>query len=390
MKKHFETEAVRTQSRKSSNREHSVPLYLTSSFVFDNAEQGRALFADEIEGNIYSRFSNPNTSEFIEKMAALEHAEDGFAFATGMAAIFVGFGALLQSGDHVLACRSLFGSSHQLLTKVLPKWGITHSYVDASSPELWEKEIRKNTRMIFIETPSNPGLELIDLEWLGNLKRKHNILLSVDNCFATPYLQTPVDFGADLVIHSATKFIDGQGRVLGGVIVGKKDLIKEVRFFSRHTGPAMSPFNAWLLSKSLETLAVRMDRHCFNALALAVQLEKHPEIEFVKYPFLQSHPQYALAKKQMKQGGGVVTFAVKGGYERAKRFIDAIQMLSSTANLGDTRTTVTHPASTTHSKLTDEERAKVGIVPGLIRISAGLEHIDDILADVEQALSKSR
>jgi O-succinylhomoserine sulfhydrylase len=348
------------------------------------------LFADEIEGNIYSRFSNPNTSEFIEKMAALEHAEDGFAFATGMASIFVGFGALLQSGDHILACRSLFGSSHQLLTKVLPKWGITHTYVDASTPEQWESAIQKNTKMIFIETPSNPGLELIDLEWLGTIKSKHNLLLLVDNCFATPYLQTPVDFGADLVMHSATKFIDGQGRVLGGVIVGRKELIKEIRFFSRHTGPAMSPFNAWILSKSLETLAVRMDRHCSNALAVAQNLEKNPEIESVKYPFLPSHPQYTLAKKQMKQGGGVVTFVVTGGYERAKRFIDSVRMLSSTANLGDTRTTVTHPASTTHSKLTDDERARVGIVPGLIRISAGLEHIDDIIADIEQALTQSK
>ncbi len=388
--KHFETESVRTQSERTPNREHSVPLYLTSSFVFDSAEQGRALFADEIEGNIYSRFSNPNISEFIEKIVKMEHAEDGFAFATGMAAIFVGFGAFLQSGDHVLACRSLFGSSHQLLTRVLPKWGITHTYVDASNPETWESSIQKNTKLIFIETPSNPGLELIDLEWLGNLKRKHNLLLSVDNCFATPYLQTPIDFGADIVIHSATKFIDGQGRVLGGVIAGKKDLIKEVRFFARHTGPAMSPFNAWILSKSLETLAVRMDRHCANALSLAKYLEQNSEIESVKYPFLPSHPQYELAKKQMKQGGGVVTFVVKGGYERAKRFIDAIQMLSSTANLGDARTTVTHPASTTHSKLTDEERAKVAIVPGLIRISAGLEHVDDIIADIEQALKNSK
>lgn len=390
MKKHFETIAIRTQSKRTGNREHSVPLYMTSSFVFDNAEQGRALFADEIEGNIYSRFSNPNTSEFIDKMAALEHAEDGFAFATGMAAIFVGFGALLQSGDHILASRSLFGSSHQLLTKVLPKWGITHTYVDASSPERWENAIQKNTRMIFIETPSNPGLELIDLEWLGSLKKKHRLLLSVDNCFATPYLQTPIDFGADIVIHSATKFIDGQGRVLGGVIVGNKDLIKEIRFFSRHTGPAMSPFNAWILSKSLETLAVRMDRHCANALAVAVAAEKNPEIESVKYPFLPSHPQHALAKKQMAQGGGVVTFVVRGGYDRAKRFIDAIRLASSTANLGDARTTVTHPASTTHSKLTDEERARVGIVPGLIRISAGLEHSDDIVADIEQALEQSK
>ncbi len=388
--KHFETRSIRIQNKRTGNREHSVPLYLTSSFTFESAEQGRALFADEIEGNIYSRFSNPNTSEFIEKMAALEHAEDGFAFATGMAAVFAGFGALLQSGDHVLACRSLFGSTHQLLTKVLAKWGIMHTYVDAEKPDEWEKAIQKKTRMIFIETPSNPGLELIDLEWLGTLKKKHNIVLNVDNCFATPYLQTPADFGADLITHSATKFIDGQGRVLGGVIAGRKDLMKEIRFFARHTGPALSPFNAWLLSKSLETLAVRMERHCENAFALAQYLERQSGVEKVKYPFLPSHPQYALAKKQMKHGGGVVTFVVEGGYTRAQRFIDALQLLSITANLGDTRTTVTHPASTTHSKLTEEERQQVGIVPGLIRISAGLEHIDDIIADIEQALKKSK
>lgn len=386
---HFETRAVRTQAGRSGHREHSVPLYLTSSFVFDSAEQGRALFADEVEGNIYSRFSNPNTSEFIDKMAALERCEDGFAFATGMASIFTGFGALLKSGDHVLASRSLFGSSHQLLTKVLPKWGITHTYVDAAAPERWEEALRPETRMVFIETPSNPGLELIDLAWLGALTKKRGLILAVDNCFATPYLQTPAVHGADLVMHSATKFIDGQGRVLGGVIVGRKELIKDIRFFARHTGPAMSPFNAWVLSKSLETLAVRMDRHCSNALALAQALEKEPGIDSVKYPFLPSHPQYALAKRQMRQGGGVVTFTVSGGYERAKRFIDAVTMLSSTANLGDARSTVTHPASTTHSKLTDEERARVGITPGLIRVSAGLEHIDDILADIRQALRRS-
>lgn len=386
---HFETRAVRTQAGRSGHREHSVPLYLTSSFVFDSAEQGRALFADEVEGNIYSRFSNPNTSEFIDKMAALERCEDGFAFATGMASIFTGFGALLKSGDHVLASRSLFGSSHQLLTKVLPKWGITHTYVDAAAPERWEEALRPETRMVFIETPSNPGLELIDLAWLGALTKKRGLILAVDNCFATPYLQTPAEHGADLVMHSATKFIDGQGRVLGGVIVGRKELINDIRFFARHTGPAMSPFNAWVLSKSLETLAVRMDRHCSNALALAQALEKEPGIDSVKYPFLPSHPQYALAKRQMRQGGGVVTFTVSGGYERAKRFIDAVTMLSSTANLGDARSTVTHPASTTHSKLTDEERARVAITPGLIRVSAGLEHIDDILADVRQALRRS-
>ena len=387
--KNKETQNIRTQAARSEFREHSVPLYLTSSFTFESAEQGRALFADEQEGNIYSRFSNPNTSEFVEKMCILEGAESGFAFATGMAAVFTGFGALLQAGDHILASRSVFGSSHQLLTKVLPKWGITSTYADASRPEEWESLIQENTKMIFIETPSNPQLELIDLEWLGKLSRKHNLIFSVDNCFATPYLQTPIQYGADLVIHSATKYIDGQGRVLGGVIVGRKDLISEIRFFSRHTGPALSPFNAWILSKSLETLPVRMDRHCSNALALAQHLDNHPEMESVLYPMLPSHPQYELAKKQMTQGGGIVTLVVRGGYERAQKFMDALQIASKTANLGDTRTTVTHPASMTHSKLTPAERAAVGIFDGLIRISVGLENIGDIIQDIEQALQAS-
>ncbi len=392
----FETKSIRTQTERSSNREHSTPLYLTSSFVFENAEQGRALFTDEIEGNIYSRFSNPNTTEFIDKMVQLEKAEDGFAFATGMAAVFSGFGALLKSGDHILAGRSLFGSTHQLLTKIFPKWGITHTYVDASSPDEWEKSIQKNTKMLFIETPSNPGLELIDLEWLGKLKDNYNsqngtdLILNVDNCFATPYLQNPIDFGADLVTHSATKFIDGQGRVLGGIIVGKKELLNEIRFFARQTGPALSPFNAWLLSKSLETLSVRMEKHCANAFALAAALEKNDEIEIVKYPFLPSHPQYSLAKKQMKLGGGIVTFVPRGGLESAKRFIDSLKLCSITANLGDTRTTITHPATTTHSKLSEEEREKVGIVPGLIRVSVGLENVNDIIEDINQALQNSR
>jgi O-succinylhomoserine sulfhydrylase len=387
--KNKETQTIRTQAARTEFREHSVPLYLTSSFTFESAEQGRALFADEQEGNIYSRFSNPNTSEFVEKMCILEGAESGFAFATGMAAVFTGFGALLQAGDHILASRSVFGSSHQLLTKVLPKWGITSTYADASRPEEWESLIQENTKMIFIETPSNPQLELIDLEWLGKLSRKHNLIFSVDNCFATPYLQTPIQYGADLVIHSATKYIDGQGRVLGGVIVGRKDLISEIRFFSRHTGPALSPFNAWILSKSLETLPVRMDRHCSNALALAQHLDNHPEMESVLYPMLPSHPQYELAKKQMTQGGGIVTLVVRGGYERAQKFMDALQIASKTANLGDTRTTVTHPASMTHSKLTPAERAAVGIFDGLIRISVGLENIGDIIQDIEQALQAS-
>src|SRR5436190_3989808 len=326
-RKNFETDAVRTQHERSQYREHSVPLYLTSSFVFEDAEQARALFADEVAGNIYTRFSNPNTTEFIDKLCLLEGTEDGIATASGMAAMYISMASLLKSGDHVLASRSVFGSTHQIFTTIFPKVGITHTYADISdSRENWEKKIQPNTRMIFVETPSNPALDLIDLEWLGNLARKRNVILNVDNCFSTPYLQTPAKWGAHLVTHSATKFIDGQGRVIGGAVLGTKDLIKEVRFFARHTGPSMSPFNAWILSKSLETLAVRLDRHCENALALAKFLEGHPEVQKVKYPFLPSHPQHQLAKKQMKAGGGVVTFEVKGGISRGRSFLDALKM----------------------------------------------------------------
>ncbi len=388
--KKFETQSIRTQLPRTPLREHSAPLYLTSSFVFDDAEQARALFADEIPGNIYTRFSNPNNTEFVEKMCLLEGAEDGIATASGMSAVFTSMAALLKSGDHLLVSRSVFGSIHQILTMILPKWGITHTYADVDKPETWEQEITPNTKMIFVETPSNPALDIIDLEWLGKLAKKHNLLLNVDNCFCTPYIQQPVSYGADLIIHSGTKFLDGQGRTIGGVIVGEKDLIKDIRFFARHSGPSLSPFNAWLLSKSLETLAVRMERHSENAMKLALHLEKHPEIEFVKYPFLPSHPQFHLAKKQMKLGGGIVTFVVRGGIERGQNFLNSLEMLSHTANLGDTRSIATHPASTTHSKLSDAERTAVGILPGLIRISVGLEHIDDIIADVEHALGKSK
>jgi O-succinylhomoserine sulfhydrylase len=388
--KKFETNAVRTQVPRSPMREHSVPLYMTSSFVFDNAEQARALFADEIPGNIYTRFSNPNTTEFIEKMCLLEGAEDGIATASGMSAVFTSFASLLKSGDHLLVSRSVFGSTHQILTMILPKWGITHTYADIDKPETWEALIQKNTKMIFIETPSNPALDIIDLSWIGGLAKKHNILLNVDNCFCTPYIQRPIEYGADLVIHSGTKFIDGQGRAIGGIIVGRKDLIKDVRFFARHSGPSLSPFNSWILSKSLETLAIRMERHSENAMKLAQHLENHAEIERVKYPFLPSHPQHHLAVNQMKLGGGIVSFIVKGGIDRGRRFLNSLQMLSHTANLGDSRSIATHPASTTHSKLTDAERAAVGILPGLIRVSVGLEHIDDVIADIEQALEKSK
>ncbi|MFA6470310.1 MAG: aminotransferase class I/II-fold pyridoxal phosphate-dependent enzyme [Bacteroidota bacterium] len=388
--KKFETNAIRTQVPRTPLREHSVPLYMTSSFVFDDAEQARALFADEIPGNIYTRFSNPNNTEFIEKMCLLEGAEDGIATASGMSAVFTSFGALLKSGDHLLVSRSVFGSTHQILTMILPKWGITHTYADIDKPETWEALIQKNTKMIFVETPSNPALDILDLQWLGDMAKRHKIILNVDNAFATPYLQQPISYGADIVIHSGTKFLDGQGRAIGGIIVGKKDLIKDIRFFARHSGPSLSPFNAWLLSKSLETLAVRMDRHCENAMKLAQHLQQHGEIELVKYPFLKSHPQHNLAVKQMKLGGGIVTFVVKGGIDRGRKFLNSLKMLSHTANLGDTRSIATHPASTTHSKLSDAERAAVGILPGLIRISVGLEHIDDIIADVEQALEQTK
>ena len=386
-----ESKLIRIQTPRSSNREHSTPLYLTSSFIFDNAEQGRAIFAEEQEGNIYSRYSNPNTTEFIDKVCELEGAEAGLAFASGMAGVFASFAGLLKSGDHIVAFRSIFGSTHQLLTTLFPRWGITSTYVDASKPEDLEKAIQPNTKMIFLETPSNPGLELVDLEWLCKIKEKHpQIIINVDNCFATPYLQKPIAYGVDIVSHSATKYMDGQGRVLGGVVVGRADLMKEMMFFIRHTGPAMSAFNAWLLSKSLETLPLRMDRHCANALAMAEVLEKHDEIEEVRYPHLKSHPQYELAKKQMKQGGGIVTFIVKGGFERAKRFLDALEMILISSNLGDSRTIGTHPASTTHSKLSEHERAQIGIFPGTIRLSVGLENIEDIVKDVVNALEKSK
>jgi O-succinylhomoserine sulfhydrylase len=387
---HFETIAIRKQVKRTENREHSVPLYLTSSFVFEDAEQARALFADEVQGNIYTRFSNPNNSEFIEKICLLEGAEDGIATASGMSAVFSSMAGLLKSGDHILVSRSVFGSTHQILSQIFPKWNIEYTYADIAKPEKWESLIKRNTKMIFVETPSNPALDIIDLDWLGKLASKHKLILSVDNCFCTPYIQQPMQYGAHLIIHSATKYIDGQGRVIGGAIVGNKDLIKDLRFFARHSGPAMSPFNSWILSKSLETLAIRMEKHSENAYMVATYLEGHPQIEKVKYPFLPSHPQYELARKQMKLGGGIVTFTVKGGLERGKNFLNSLDMMSHSANLGDTRTIATHPASTTHSKLTEEDRKLVGIEPGLIRISTGLEHIDDIIKDIERALTKSK
>ncbi|HVA97474.1 MAG TPA: O-succinylhomoserine sulfhydrylase [Bacteroidia bacterium] len=386
--KHAETIAIRTQSETTQFREHSTPVYLTSSFIYDDAEQMRAIFADEEEGLIYSRFSNPNAEELQEKIRLLEGAEAAYATASGMAAVFASFMALLKTGDHLLVSRSIFGSTHTVISKYLPKWGIEFTYADADKPETWEALIQKNTKMIFVETPSNPGLDILDLDWLGELAKKHQLILNVDNCFATPCLQRPIDFGAHLVTHSATKFIDGQGRVLGGIIAGKKELIEQIYLFCRSTGPSISPFNAWLLSKSLETLPLRMERHSENAKKLAEFLEKHSSVKSVKYPGLKSHPQFEIAEKQMKSGGAIVVFSIKGGIKQGQQFLDALQMASLTANLGDTRTIVTHPASTTHAKLTESERLAVGITPDLVRVSVGLEHISDIISDIDQALKK--
>jgi O-succinylhomoserine sulfhydrylase len=380
------TEAVRIQIPRTGEMEHSAPIYLTSSFCFDEAEELRAAFADENDNNIYSRFSNPNVDEFIKKMCALEGAEAGFATASGMAAVFASMFALLKQGDHLICCSSVFGSTHTMVTKFLPRYGIEATLVPANDDEAWEKAVKPNSKMVFIETPTNPQLEIIDLEWAGKFSKKHNLILNVDNCFATPLLQKPAEYGADLIVHSATKWIDGQGRVLGGVIVGKKDLIHDIYLFSRNTGPSLSAFNAWILSKSLETLDVRMQRHCENAMKVAEALKQHKNVEWVKYPFLENHPQYAIAKKQMKAGGGIVCFEIKGGIEAGRNFLNKLQLLSMTANLGDTRSIASHPASTTHSKLTEQERLNVGITPGLIRVSVGLEYADDIINDLNQAL----
>lgn len=380
------TKAIRIRANRTPEKEHSSPLYLTSSFCYDDAEEMRAVFADEKEAFIYSRFSNPNVQEFTDRLCALEGAETGFATASGMSAIVASFLSLLKKGDHLLACKSIFGSTHTVIAKYLPKYGIDYTYVDAANLADWEAAIRPTTKMIFLETPTNPGLDVIDLEAAGALARKHNLIFNVDNCFATPIGQTPIEFGADLVIHSATKWLDGQGRVVGGAVVGKKELIKEIYLFCRATGPSLSPFNAWVLSRSLETLDVRMERHSSNALFIATGLENHPAIASLKYPMLPSHPQYAIAKRQMHNGGGIVCFDLKGGLEAGRKFLDKLKMLTLTANLGDTRSIASHPASTTHAKLTPEERAAVGIGPGLIRISVGLEHRDDILRDILQAL----
>ena len=388
MSKKFETNAIRNQMERSQNLEHSTPLHLTSSFVFEDAEDMRASFAEEKERNIYSRFTNPNTTEFVEKVAQMEGAEAGVAFATGMGAVFATFATFLNAGDHIVYARALFGSTHTLFTKYLPKWQITTSYFTSDDLSLIEGLIKPNTKCIYVESTTNPGVDVLDLEAIGKIAKQHKLLFIVDNCFATPYLQQPIQYGADLVIHSATKLMDGQGRVLGGITVGSKQLVRELFLFARNTGASLSPFNAWILSKSLETLAVRIDRHCENAHVIAEKLEASQEINWVKYPFLKSHPQYALAKKQMLKGGNIIAFELKGGIDAGLNFINAIELCSLSSNLGDSRTIITHPASTTHSKLSEEDRLAVGITDGIIRLSVGLEHHEDIWNDLKNALSK--
>jgi O-succinylhomoserine sulfhydrylase len=384
-----ETRVVSARRTAGPDREQTTPIFMTSSFSLENTEHGRQLYADERAGYLYTRFSNPNTDEFVEKMCLLEGAADGIALASGMSAIFTPLAALLTQGDHVLAGRSVFGSTHVILNSFLSKWGIEHTYGDVTDLDSWEGLVRPRTRLCLIETPSNPTLEIADLSMLASFCRRHGIVLLVDNVFATPAIQRPMDLGADLVMHSATKFIDGQGRAIGGVVLGKRRLIEEIRQFARHTGPTMSPFNAWIFSNSVDTLDLRVQRHSETALTVSKFLESRGDVHYVRYPHLSSHPQYEVARKQMRWGGGLIAFDVSGGLDRAQRLLDALKLCTLTTNLGDVRTIATHPATTTHSALSDAGRESVGIGPGLIRLSIGLEDASDIIEDLEQALDAS-
>lgn len=381
-----DTLAVRAGMDRTHHREHSEAMYLTSSFVFENAAQAAVMFSGEEDGNVYARFTNPSVSLFEERLAALEGAEDCIATASGMAAITAMIMANLSSGDHIVASKSLFGSSIQLLGNILPRFGIETTFVSLADPAAWAAAMRPNTRLLFCETPSNPLTEIGDIAALSVIAKKHNVLLAVDNCFCTPVLQKPMSLGADIVVHSATKYLDGQGRVLGGAVCANKAIIEKIFVFLRTTGPTLSAFNAWILGKGLETLAIRMRAQSQAALELARWLEAHPGVERVYYPGLPSHPQHELAMRQQTTGGAIVSFEVKGGKDAAWRVIDSCQLLSITANLGDTRTTLTHPASTTHGRITPEARAAAGIKDNLLRMAVGLESVDDIRNDLSRGL----
>jgi len=384
----IETLAVRAGITRSQFNEHSEALYLTSSFVFKDAAEAAARFQGSEPGNIYSRFTNPTVTAFQERLAALEGAEACIATASGMAAILATAMALLKSGDHVVSSSGVFGATIQLFSGVLSKFGIDTTYVDTTDPDAWKAALRPNTRLLYLETPSNPLTEVFDLEALSRLARSTGALLVVDNCFCTPALQRPLEMGADLVIHSATKYLDGQGRVLGGAVLGRRELVMDgVYGFLRTAGPSLSPFNAWVLLKGLETLRIRMEAQSRGALELARWLEGHPRIQKVYYPGLSSHPQYALAARQQRSGGAIVSFEVKGGREAAWRVVDFTRMVSITANLGDTKTTITHPATTTHGRISAEARARAGITESLVRVAVGLESVRDIRADLERGLA---
>jgi len=377
-----ETLAVHAGTVRSQFGEHSEALFLTSSFVFENAAQAAARFIGEQPGNIYSRFTNPTVTMFEERLAATEGAEQCIATASGMAAILATCMGVLKAGDHIVASRSLFGATVNLFNNIIKKFGVETTYVSATDVAEWQAAVRPNTRLFFLETPSNPLTEISDIAAIAAASRKCGALLAVDNCFCTPILQRPLELGADIVIHSATKYIDGQGRALGGAVLGSRKNLESIYGFLRTAGPTMSAFNAWIFLKGIETLKLRMDAHCANALELARWLEAQPNVQRVFYPGLPSHPQHQLALRQQKTGGGIVSFEVKGGREAAWRVIDNTQLLSITANLGDTKTTITHPASTTHARISPEARAAAGITDGLIRIAVGLEAVIDIQADL--------
>ncbi len=384
----LETLALRAGTHRSQFNEHSEALYLTSSFVFENAAQAAARFAGDEPGNIYSRFTNPTVTAFQERLAALEGADACVATASGMSAILACVMGLLKSGDHIIASHSIFGATVQLFTNIFSRFGLETTFVSATDVNAWQAAVKPNTKMMFLETPSNPLTEISDIAALGRVAKKAGAWLVVDNCFCTPVLQRPLEFGADIIIHSATKYLDGQGRVLGGAVLGKRDVIMEGVFgFLRTAGPTLSAFNAWVLLKGLETLKIRMDAHSANALELAQWLEKQPAIEKVYYPGLPSHPQHRLALQQQKTGGGIVSFTVKGGKQAAWRVVDATRMISITANLGDVKSTITHPASTTHGRISQEARDAAGVVDGLLRIAVGLEALQDIKADVARGLA---
>lgn len=383
----FDTLAIRSGQRRSSELEHNEAIFTTSSFVFENAAQAAARFAGDEPGNIYSRFTNPTTQAFERRLAAMEGGEACIATASGMAAITSLCIAMLRAGDHIVSSRSIFGTTTTLFDKYLPRFGIETSFVDLTDLEDWKQSVRANTRLLFLETPSNPLSEIADIRQLADLAHENNCMLVVDNCFCTPALQRPLELGADIIVHSATKYLDGQGRIVGGAIVGPNPLVNEDIFgVIRSTGPSMSPFNAWVALKGLETLNLRMNAHSQNAIQLARFLEQHPRVERVFHPGLETHPQYELAKSQQYGFGGVVSFVVAGGRESAWKIIDSTELLSITANLGDVKTTITHPATTTHGRVSDELKARTGIGEGLIRIAVGLENIEDIIADLARGL----